>query len=365
MQWFTNTLGANLSRGSSDKTAGRSPVRPVARLVLSLSKLLCVTACFIACCQSRCATLTLTWNPVSGTNITYRVYQSINTQPFSLSLSALTANQVSVNYDPTMTMRWYVTAFSAAYQIQESDPSNVWTNSPPPPPLSGLTFEAESGAITAPFYINGTVVQQDTQTGASDGGRASYQFTITNAGTYHVSVMVNAPSGESDSFFVNIDGEPNDATIWDVPVATGIQERKVQWRGETAPHQFALTAAQHVLVFRGREPGAQIDRISIVPVQTTPPPQPIPGSPPAPTGLRGAQVSGTRIDLSWQTALIYSTRIERAPPNGAFTQIGQVGPGNLHYTTSAKKNETWIFRVRACDQFACSPPSNELWWASR
>lgn len=365
MQWFTNTLGANLSRGSSDKTAGRSPVRPVARLVLSLSKLLCVTACFIACCQSRCATLTLTWNGVTGTNISYRIHESKETAAFALIGNTTGTTQV-VNYDPAIVTRWYVTSFSTAYQIQESDPSNVWTNSPPPPPLSGLTFEAESGAITAPFYINGTVVQQDTQTGASDGGRASYQFTITNAGTYHVSVMVNAPSGESDSFFVNIDGEPNDATIWDVPVTTGIQERKVQWRGETAPHQFALTAAQHVLVFRGREPGAQIDRISILPVQTTPPPQPIPGPPPTPTGLRAAQVQPQRIDIAWTTVPDAATEVERSVEGAPFLKLATTGFGIYHYSdTSVRRKRDYAYRVRAVNSLGTSGYSNVLLFSSR
>lgn len=309
------------------------------------------------------ASVTLEWNPVTGTNISYRVYESKGTQSFSLIGSATTNPQATIDYDPAVTTRWYVTAFSTAYQIQESEPSNIVTKSPPPPPLSGLTFEAESGSITAPFYINGTVVQQDIQTGAADGGRASYLFTITNAGMYTVSVMVNAPSGEADSFFVNIDGEPNDLTIWDVtPVTSGIQERKVQWRSDTAPHQFNLGASQHILVIRGREPGAQLDRISIIPVATTPPP-PIPGPPPTPQNLRANAISYDRIDVGWTLSEPAIVKVERSQASsGPFAEIGTVQAGNTFFINGGLvKNRWYYYRVRSWNQGVFSSYSNLAW----
>lgn len=89
---------------------------------------------------------------------------------------------------------------------------------------------------------------------------------------------------------------------------------------------------------------------------------PIPGPPPPPTNLRATQVNGNRLDLGWTASLVYSSRIDRAPPNGAFTQIGETAPGTLHFITSAKPKDKWWFRVRSCDR-TCSEPSDPLYWA--
>jgi len=341
----------------STLTGGGDPERPQHYSRWRWLALLAVL--FLLSLPVQAATLTLTWNPVTGTNISYRVYSSVGASAFSLTLSALTTNRALVSFDSTVTTRWYVTAFSPAYQITESEPSNVWTNSPPIPPLAGLTFEAESGTITPPFFINGTVVQQDTQSGATDGGRASYTFTITNAGAHIVTVMVNAPSGEPDSFFANIDAEPTESTIWDVPVTSGVQERKVQWRGETVPHQFILSAAQHTLIIRGREPGAQLDRISIAPVSVTPP-TPIPGPPPTPSGLRATQVQAKRYDLGWSSLLTAVTEVERSILPGPFQRIETVAAGTQHTTTQVKPSVDYAFRVRSVNSAGASPYSNTV-----
>ncbi len=81
----------------------------------------------------------------------------------------------------------------------------------------------------------------------------------------------------------------------------------------------------------------------------------IPGSPAAPTNLRATQVSGTRFDIGWDSNPIYSTAIERAPPNGAFSVLATVYPGIMHYSTQIKGNESWFFRVKACGS-GCGEP---------
>jgi hypothetical protein len=99
-------------------------------------------------------------------------------------------------------------------------------------PGSGLTFAADSGAISAPFVAtNGTVFQPIT-TGVTNGGRAAYAFNLVNAGDYLVSALVSAPSLSQNSFYVNIDAEPtNPLMSWDIPVSTGLTSRTVSWRG--------------------------------------------------------------------------------------------------------------------------------------
>src|SRR5204863_6947997 len=85
----------------------------------------------------------------------------------------------------------------------------VGVEAPPPPPGS-LTFSATSGTVTAPFVVNGTYISQPSQTSVTAGGRAAYTFTVTNDGSYVIQGFVNASGDAANSFYVNIDAEPQD-----------------------------------------------------------------------------------------------------------------------------------------------------------
>ncbi|HLC78935.1 MAG TPA: Calx-beta domain-containing protein [archaeon] len=151
---------------------------------------------------------------------------------------------------------------SATISITDNDTLNTST-----------TFEAESGAITAPFNVSTNYISQPVEiTNPTQAGRASYQFTINEQADYIINAVVNAPTTSADSFFVNIDSEPTDpAMVWDIiPLTIGMQERKVGWRGvgtfdnpQFKTKVFNLSTGQHQLIIRGREANAQIDRITI------------------------------------------------------------------------------------------------------
>jgi hypothetical protein len=140
-------------------------------------------------------------------------------------------------------------------------------------PSSGLIFAATAGVISAPFVVSNGTIAQSGYTGVNNGGRASYTFTVATAGDYLVSAMVNAPTTDANSFFVNIDAEPTDPLmIWDVPVTTGLMSRTVSWRGngtfdvnQFAPKVFSLSAGTHQLIVRGREGNCQLGNITIGP----------------------------------------------------------------------------------------------------
>ena len=90
----------------------------------------------------------------------------------------------------------------------------------PPPPVEGLTFLSGSGVITTPFVYTNSSISQPLQTyDPVLGGRATYSFTITYPGNYILQGLVNAPNITANSFFLNIDAEPETPTmIWDIPV---------------------------------------------------------------------------------------------------------------------------------------------------
>lgn len=141
-----------------------------------------------------------------------------------------------------------------------------------------LTFSASAGNITAPFAVINGSLYQTTITDAVTGGSAVYTFTIAADGAYVIQASVNAPNTSQNSFFVNIDAQPEDPTmIWDIPITVGFESRLISWRGngtdgsnQFVPAVFRLTKGTHQLVIRGREANVMLQSFSIL--QTPPPP---------------------------------------------------------------------------------------------
>lgn len=136
----------------------------------------------------------------------------------------------------------------------------------------GQTFPVSAGAVSAPFVLTNGYIYQAAQNSITDDGKASYNFIITNAGNYVIRALVNAPEEGANSFYVNIDAQPEDPVmIWDVEVTTGFEERTVNWRGngtdssdEFIPKQFTLAPGTHKLIIVGREADTQLKTMSIL-----------------------------------------------------------------------------------------------------
>lgn len=135
------------------------------------------------------------------------------------------------------------------------------------------TFPASAGVVTAPLVLkNGTISQPET-TDVADGGKAIYNFTVTNAGNYVIQAVVSAPGEDANSFYVNVDVQPEDPVmIWDIEPTSGFEERIVSWRGngdassdQFSPKRFNLSAGAHKLFIVGREAEALLKSISIHP----------------------------------------------------------------------------------------------------
>lgn len=153
----------------------------------------------------------------------------------------------------------------------------------------GLTFTATSaplnGLLTASTMINGVptsyIYQPLPSIGDVSGGTAVYNFTVTNAGNYEVQALVSAPTLNANSFYVNIDSQPQDTTmIWDImPITSGFEQRIVSWRGngsenndQIVPKIFNLSAGPHQIIFVGRKAGtamASFTLLQVVSVTTT------------------------------------------------------------------------------------------------
>lgn len=148
----------------------------------------------------------------------------------------------------------------------------------------GFDLTSQTVVVTAPFIVTNSHVLQSCQTSVTKGGRLSYRFTVagTNNVAYALQAKVSAPHTAANSFYVNIDAEPEDPSmIWDIRATTNFESRLVSWRGngtpdkpEVAPKFFNLAPGPHELIIRGREAGTELESISFV------------QRPAAPTGLR-------------------------------------------------------------------------------
>jgi len=139
---------------------------------------------------------------------------------------------------------------------------------------SGQSFLASAAELTAPLALTNDYIYLTTaQAELPDGGKAVFNFSVTNAGNYQIETVVCAPDESSNSFFVNIDAPPVDPDmIWDIPVTSGFETRVISWRGngdsstdQFTPKVFKLEVGAHTLVIVGREPGTLLKSLAILP----------------------------------------------------------------------------------------------------
>ena len=140
-------------------------------------------------------------------------------------------------------------------------------------PTGSVYIPAPSGIVDAPFRIGDTNIYQTIETDLPGSGCAEYPFNLPRAGNYVLQTTVNAPHTGANSFFVNIDAEPQDPyMIWDIPVTTGYEQRVVSWRrngtptnNQFVPKVFNLTQGPHQLLIRGREAYTRLQSMTVTP----------------------------------------------------------------------------------------------------
>ena len=144
--------------------------------------------------------------------------------------------------------------------------------------MAGLIFPAAAATLTSPFTLSNGYISQSIQTGVTNGGTATFTFSITNTGSYVIQALVNAPNDSANSLYVNIDAMPTDPyDTWQIPITTGFQNLVVSWQGtgtydnsQFVPEIFNLTAGTHQLIFVGREAGTQLQQVSVLKIPSPP-----------------------------------------------------------------------------------------------
>jgi hypothetical protein len=151
---------------------------------------------------------------------------------------------------------------------------DVKTNSAVDVQPPGQYLPASAAVVTAPLVLtNDYIFLPGDQAELTTGGSAIFNFTITNAGDYVFETVINAPDENSNSFFVNVDAQPEDPDmIWDMDVTMGFEKRLINWRGngdsmtdQFSPKRFTLAAGAHKLIIIGREPDVHLKSLTIRP----------------------------------------------------------------------------------------------------
>ena len=136
-----------------------------------------------------------------------------------------------------------------------------------------IWLEAESGSVTTPMKIKedytasaGYYVVTDTgknTSSAPENGRTTYNFEITEEGTYKIWARVIAASGDDDSFWIKIDEnewvswneiERGEEWIWDEVHDSNNNDTVVSYN---------LTPGTHTLTVTYREDGTLLDKFLI------------------------------------------------------------------------------------------------------
>ena len=142
----------------------------------------------------------------------------------------------------------------------------------------GHSFSVSAGVISAPFILTNGYIFQKEQNDIATDGKAIYAFTIATTGEYIIKGMANAPDDGANSFYVNVDAQPEDPLmIWDITPTSGFEERVVNWRGngsadddEFSPKRFKLEPGAHKLIIVGREAETQLKSLTIEPAPAAP-----------------------------------------------------------------------------------------------
>src|SRR5258708_2339904 len=92
------------------------------------------------------------------------------------------------------------TVLSAQSVAPKTKPSSESIKDEPPATALSLT----KATITAPLVLKDGAIGQSAQTELPEGGKATLVFSVPTAGNYVIHAMVNAPSEDANSFFLNI-----------------------------------------------------------------------------------------------------------------------------------------------------------------
>ncbi|MDX1994985.1 MAG: putative Ig domain-containing protein, partial [bacterium] len=152
-----------------------------------------------------------------------------------------------------------------------------WTITPATT-VCGLSQEAEAAQRAGAFAVvnaanasGGQYVAVPNGAGSSfsvgSASRLTFCFNVTQAGTYRLKGLVNAPTGNDNSFFVSFGGTTNN---WTLPTGTAFVTDYVGNQGGPDPREVTLAVGETQVVVFLREDGSRLDKLELELVGTPP-----------------------------------------------------------------------------------------------
>ncbi|MCB0145044.1 MAG: putative Ig domain-containing protein, partial [Caldilineaceae bacterium] len=182
---------------------------------------------------------------------------SINTGTGAIAGTATTAG----NFDVTLsvsdgkggidsaTFTWMVIeqpVSSCGGLVQEAETATLYGDFAVVPDVNASGGQA----IGVPVGVRAATTPDATQ-------RVEFCVYVDTAGAYNLNALVYAPSNSSNSFYVQVDGQPTPAQRWNLATDENSYQLAV------APLTLNLAAGEHVITILHREAGTLLDRIEL------------------------------------------------------------------------------------------------------
>ncbi|MCB0090347.1 MAG: hypothetical protein KDE54_20730 [Caldilineaceae bacterium] len=206
--------------------------------------------------------------PDGGSNSFFMTIDNQPTTPATWTLPITTTYEpVEAPLKPTLSAGQHIISIYLREDGAEIDKIQLQGQSAPPTCNSGLTAEAESGILHAPFQIvqssqasQGQAVQVADGFGSFGSPNLQYRVdicvTVSALATYELWGWTVAPDAGSDSFYIQLDGAPSTPAKWNLVRSTGFEANKT-------PLKLSLSPGQHTVSVFLREDGAQLDKIEL------------------------------------------------------------------------------------------------------
>ena len=199
--------------------------------------------------------------------------------------------------------------------------------------MSGGFIIANDAAASGGKYIHAPEGYGWRDGIAGNNDTATYQFNVTQSGTYLLASWVYAAGGLDDSFFVTVDGLPATGYLWDIQVNTSYLKDYLANRGGPDPVALTLAPGIHTIKYYLREDAARLDRVALEPncpavtaTPTQPPPTATPVVPTAtPLPTATATATATLLPTATSTATPIPPTATSLPPTATATAT-PVGP---------------------------------------
>ena len=187
---------------------------------------------------------------------------------------------------------------------------------------SGWSIEKSSLISSGSYLAFRGTRDQSMPDGDDDDRIATYRFQVSEAGSYHIYLRINAPSTANNSVWLKVDGGEW-KEFWKELGGADLLTNGFEWKkanNDGVNVVFNLSAGEHTIALANREKGTFIDKIYVGPTAT--PPTSLGGQATNCTNALAAQALSKTVDSGSATEADLPQEISVFPnPAGEFVNL--------------------------------------------